>query len=77
MKCDQCEGHYRHKDIVLAFRRQGRSVVVENVPARVCDVCADTLLSEGIVQEVEELLEQQPHGAAPLYRLREEAPVSR
>ena len=77
MKCDLCEGHYRDKNIVLAFRREGRSVVVEDVPARVCDVCGDTLLTEGTIHEVDELLEQQAHGAAPLYRLREKVPATR
>lgn len=76
MKCDCCEGQYRERTVVLAFQRKGRSVVVEDVPARVCDLCGDMLLSEGIVQEIEELLERQPHGAAPLYRLRESASAS-
>ncbi len=76
MKCDLCKGRYTHRVVVLAFQRAGRSVVVEDVPAMVCEVCGDTLLSEETVQETEDVLQQQPHGAAPLYRLRERATPS-
>ena len=69
MKCDACQqGQYRRKTTVLSFRRKGTSVVVEDVPSLVCDLCGDTLLSEATVRHVEELLEQEPQGAAPLYR---------
>ncbi|MCH7744475.1 MAG: type II toxin-antitoxin system MqsA family antitoxin [Chloroflexi bacterium] len=74
MKCDQCQGQYREKTIVLSFQRQGKSIVIEGVPATVCDLCGDTLLSESTVREVEELLEQQPQATAPLYRFREKTP---
>ena len=71
MKCDLCQGQYTKKLIVLSFQRQGRAVVVEDVPAMVCDICGDTLLSESTVREVEELMEQAPQGTAPLYRFSE------
>ena len=71
MKCDLCQGHYTKKTIVLSFQRNGKSVVVEDVPAQVCDLCGDTLLSEATVREVEELLEQKPERTAPLYRFPE------
>ena len=71
MKCDLCQGQYREKTSVLSLQRQGDSVVVEDVPAVVCDLCGDTLLSEATVRKVQELLDQQPQGTAPLYRFPE------
>ena len=68
MKCDQCQEQYVEKTIVLSFQREGNSVVVEDVPAVVCDICGDTLLSESTVRKVEALLEQEPEDTAPLYR---------
>ena len=78
MKCDLCQGEYTRKEITLSFQRQCKTVVVENVPALVCDLCGDTLLSETDVREVEQLLEQKPQGSAPLYRFPEKTmPVAR
>ena len=68
MKCDLCPGHYVEKRTVVSFRRQGRTVVVEDVPALVCDICGDTLYSEATFRRVYELLEDEPQDAAPLYR---------
>ena len=71
MKCDLCQGQYENRTTVLTFQRRGQSVVVEGVPAQVCDRCGDTLLSESIVREVEDLLDREPEGSAPLYRFPE------
>jgi YgiT-type zinc finger domain-containing protein len=73
MNCDLCQGQYRKKSIVISFQRDGRSVVIEGVPALVCDLCGDTLLSESTVRQIEQLLEQEPQGTAPLYRFPEKA----
>ena len=77
MRCDQCQGQYGNKTIVLSFQREGESVVVEDVPALVCDICGDTLLSEATVRDVEALLEREPEGTAPLYRFHQKVSVSR
>ena len=68
MRCDLCQGSYRKKKVVLSFQRQGKSVLVEDVPALVCHTCGDTLLSEAAVRQVEQILDQEPQGTAPLYR---------
>jgi YgiT-type zinc finger domain-containing protein len=71
MDCDICKGKYEKKLIVLSFQRDGKSVVIENVPAQVCDICGDTLLSESTVRELEILLDNKPQGTAPLYKFPE------
>ena len=74
MKCNLCHGQYIDKTTVLSFQRRGRTVVVEDVPALVCDLCGDELVTGAIAREVEELLGQQPQGKAPLYRFPEKVP---
>lgn len=73
MKCDLCQGTYQEKSVILSFERDGRSVVVENVPAMVCDRCGDELISAATFRKVEELLESKPDATAPLYRFPETA----
>ncbi len=68
MKCDLCQGEYRETHIALTFQRDGETVVVEDVPAKVCDRCGDTLLSESVVRQAEGLMKAEPAGKAPLYR---------
>ena len=73
MKCNLCQGLYIEKTTVLSFRRQGHTVVVEDVPALVCESCGDELLTEATAQKVEQLLEKEPQATAPLYRFPQEA----
>ena len=40
------EGQYLNKHIVFKSRRGDRLVVIEGVPALVCDVCGDRIITE-------------------------------
>ena len=71
MNCTLCSGQYREKTIVLSFQRNGRSVVVEGIPALVCDLCGDSLFTMSALNGIERLLEQEPQDSAPLYRFPE------
>ena len=64
MKCgiQGCPGRYESKVIVHTVRHGDELMVVENVPAEVCDVCSDTLLAPETVRHLEELIRRQ---AAP------------
>ena len=77
MKCNLCRGRYREKPIVVSFKRQGRTVVVEDVPALVCELCGDELLTEATAREIEQLLEHEPQATAPLYRFPEKVAHTR
>ena len=77
MKCNQCRERYGDKRIVLSIRRMGNIVAIEGVPAMVCEICGDTLLSESTVRAVDKLLDGEPDGAAPLYHFPKEAIHSR
>jgi YgiT-type zinc finger domain-containing protein len=70
MKCDLCRGEYREKLVTRSYTFKGRTVVVEGVPALVCDQCGDILIREETVAAIDDLLErgQGPQGYAPVYR---------
>ncbi len=64
-----CPGAYEARRIVHTARRAGQVVVIDRVPADVCDVCGDTLLHPDTVRKIEALLEEerQPASSAPVY----------
>jgi YgiT-type zinc finger domain-containing protein len=71
MKCaiQGCPGEYEGSSIVHTVRRQGEVVVIGNVPAEVCTVCGDLLLTPETVRHIEALLESRPRPITmvPLY----------
>ncbi len=40
-----CKGKYKDKIISRLLTHKGQQVVLENIPAEVCDVCGDVLIS--------------------------------
>ena len=68
MKCDLCPGQYVDKLAVVPLKRDGRTVVVEDVPARACDLCGDRLYSESTFGRLFALIERDPQDVAPMYR---------
>lgn len=51
----------------------GQTIIIENVPASVCPVCGDTLLSLDTVEAIEKLLLSpgEPDHTAPVYEMPE------
>lgn len=67
-KCTLCsEGQYLNKHIVFSSRRSDRLVVIEGVPALVCDVCGDRIITEDTAREIERIVAGTPIDSAPLY----------
>ena len=56
MKCQICEGHYEQQLIARAYRRDGKVIVVDDVPAEVCKQCGDTLLMPETVELIQSAL---------------------
>ena len=56
MKCQVCEGTYEERLITRAYRRDGKVVVVDDVPAEVCNLCGDTLLQPETVELIQTAL---------------------
>ena len=68
-KCTLCsEGQYLNKYIVFSSRRGDRLVVIEGVPALVCDVCGDRIITEDTAREIERIVAGTPIDSVPLYR---------
>lgn len=64
-----CPGAYEPKAILHTIRHRGEVVVIDQVPAEVCNVCGDVLFSPETVRRIEGILELrgQAQGAAPIY----------
>jgi len=64
-----CPGSYENKAITHTVKIKGQVVVIDNVPARVCDTCGDVLLELKTVRHVEEIIAKQskPRRTAALY----------
>ena len=69
MKCDLCEGEYQEKRVTRSYKRDGRTLVIEDVPALVCYRCGDTLLTEDTVKRIQEILDEnkEPQAFAPVF----------
>jgi YgiT-type zinc finger domain-containing protein len=71
MKCtiEGCPGEYEATPIIHTVKRGEDILVFEDVPAEVCTVCSDTLLSPETVRHLQELMRNtpKPEKFAPLY----------
>ncbi|MGC9194011.1 MAG: YgiT-type zinc finger protein [Syntrophobacteraceae bacterium] len=76
-KCSisSCPGEYEKKHILHTVKHHERVIVIENVPAEVCSVCGDVLLSVSTVEAIEAMLENpgEPVRSAPVYKMPGEA----
>lgn len=72
MKCSiqGCPGEYESRSIVHSVSHENSVVIFESVPAEVCDVCSDTLLSPETVRHIEKLMREKarPEKFAPVYQ---------
>lgn len=61
MKCsiENCPGEYQEHLISQVFTRHGESIVIENIPAKVCDLCGDTVLDWAAVERLWQTLDMQ------------------
>lgn len=71
MKCSiqGCPGRYEQKEIIHTVRQGGQIRVLEHVPAEVCNICGDTILSPRTIRRIDALLKskRQPQKVVPLY----------
>ena len=63
MKCrTDCPGVYEPKKILFRGKQNGQPVMIDEVPALVCQVCGDTVIEPDVMRHIEALLhsEEQP-----------------
>ena len=51
-----CPGTYEDKNIDQTYRHNGEVLVIEKIPAEVCNICGDTLLKPDTSRKIEKLL---------------------
>jgi len=71
MKCsiEGCPGEYENRRITHTVRQEDQVIVIDHVPAEVCNLCGDVLLKPETIRRIEKLLDSQhePAGTVPLY----------
>lgn len=73
--CTLChEGVYQDKSVVFSARRGDSLLVVEDVPALVCDTCGDEIFTEKAARGIECAIAGEPAYFSPIYRFSEEVP---
>ncbi len=60
MECPVCHNMMADKLIKHFQEWEGRNVIFENVPAEVCSVCGETLLTGEVVDKINETLWSMP-----------------
>jgi len=70
-----CPGQYEKKYIPRLLKYRGKLIVLENVPAEVCSVCGDVLISLETAEAMELILKNpgMPSKTAPVYGFMETA----
>ncbi|MBI5184444.1 MAG: YgiT-type zinc finger protein [Nitrospinae bacterium] len=56
MKCIQCQGNMKKSITPLHIGRKGVHLMLESVPAWVCEQCGESLLEEKDVDSVQDLI---------------------
>lgn len=71
MKCtiQGCPGEYEARRVVHTVKHHGDVIVIDQVPAEVCTVCGDLLLTPETIRRIEALLQATPPPirSVPLY----------
>lgn len=71
MKCtiQGCPGEYEARQVVHTVKHHGEVIVFDHVPAEVCGVCGDILLTPETIRRIEALLQATPPPSrnVPLY----------
>lgn len=58
-ECEVCGGDVRHTTTDFVVRQDGEVIVVENVPAWVCEVCGEKAFDAGVVQRLQETIREK------------------
>lgn len=55
MRCniEDCPGEYEHREVVHTVRQGKRIIVIDHVPAEVCNICGDVLFTPDTVSGIE------------------------
>ncbi len=76
MKCsnNDCPGGYDRKFVTHTVRPGGELIIIDDVPALVCDTCGDVLFEPATIEQIEHVLQdrgREPVATAPVFHLRQ------
>ena len=73
MKCQLCESEYKKKLVTHSQYYHGKLLIIDHVPALVCDACADILYEPGTTDRIKHIISTQkkPVRTAPVYEYKE------
>jgi len=54
--CNVCHGRLEHKLVNYTQWYEGRLIVIENVPAWVCEQCGETYYDPDVVERIQNLI---------------------
>ena len=60
-RCEFCDGEMKQQRVLARFRFKGQTVYVENVPAWVCNKCAEQYFDAPVYKHLEEIAQQYNH----------------
>ena len=66
MKCMYCKGTLAKKRVSYAGTRKGYHLIVNDVPAWVCEQCGEPLFDEETVDAIQEMLQEVDRGVERL-----------
>ena len=71
----ECPGTYEPKTILFRDKQKGETVMIDDVPALVCQVCGDTVLEPDVVRHIGALLhsEEEPSKQYPVFTFAQKA----
>jgi YgiT-type zinc finger domain-containing protein len=58
MECLYCKGVLVRKKVSYTATRQGYHLIIDDVPAWVCEQCGEPLFDEGTVDAIQEMLRE-------------------
>ena len=58
MKCFHCQGELVHRTVSYAANRNGYHLIIDDVPAWVCEQCGEPLFDEQTVDAIQGMLRE-------------------
>ena len=75
MNCPICKANYENKPVSITLNYQGKWIIVENVPALVCEQCGEQSFEPAVVDKMQHMIwnKKKPNRyiKTPIYDLSE------
>ena len=56
MNCPLCKANYENKQVSITLNYQGKWIIVENVPALVCEQCGEQSFEPAVVDKMQNMI---------------------